>query len=54
MVYEIDDDEYIVILAKQGDYRYILNDIVYLLRVENEHNSHYIFIDIKSCFTREP
>ena len=43
MVYEIDDEEYVV-LSIQGGYKYLLNDIVYLLRIDNEGNSHYVYI----------
>ena len=35
MVYKIDDDE-TVVLSKQVDYKYILNDNVYILMIENE------------------
>ena len=30
------DDEDIVFLSQQVDYKYILNDIVYLLRINND------------------
>ena len=36
MVYDLKDDE-TVVLCKQGDYTYILNDTVYMLRLENEN-----------------
>ena len=42
MVYEIDDEKYVV-LSKQGNYKYILNDIVCLLRIEHE-KTHYVYI----------
>ena len=36
MVYDLKDDE-TVVLCQQGDYTYILNDTVYMLRLENEN-----------------
>ena len=42
MAYEL-DAEVIVVLSEQGSYTFKLNDIVYLLRVEIEGNSHYVF-----------
>ena len=41
MAYGLDDVE-IVVLSKQGDYEYILIDIVYLLMVEIDEISHYV------------
>ena len=53
MAYGLDDVE-IVVLSKQGDYEYILMDIVYLLRVEIEEISHYVEIKNAHVFTFEP
>ena len=42
-VYYINDDGTIR-TEKWGDPNYILNDVIYLLRIENEDNAHYIYI----------
>ena len=50
--YEIEDEK-AVILFKHGDYKYILNNIVYLVRIDNEIT---INVNIKNItfFTFEP
>ena len=42
-VYYINDDDSIR-TEKRGNPDYILNDVIYLLRVENDDNAHYIYI----------
>ena len=44
-VYYINDDGTIR-TEKLGDPDFILNDVIYLLRIENEDNAHYIYINI--------
>jgi hypothetical protein len=41
-VYSIDDDK--VILDKPGSLDYLQTDIAYLLRIEDENKSHYVYI----------
>ena len=38
------DDENQIRTEKKGACDYICNDIIYLLRIENEENSHYVYI----------
>ena len=48
-VYYINDDNSIR-TEKKGNDNYILKDVVYLLRIENDENSHYIYIKhLESC-----
>ena len=42
-VYYINDDNSIR-TEKRGNPDYVLNDVIYLLRVENDDNAHYIYI----------
>ena len=49
MAYILDHED-IVVLSKQGDFKYILNDVVYLLWIEIEDNSHYVYKKILDIF----
>jgi len=41
-VYEIEDDK--IVKSREGNTDYILNEIVYLLRIEENDKAHYIYI----------
>ena len=40
-----------IILEKEGRYEYVSNDVIYLLRISSEENSHYIYIKNLGNFT---
>ena len=48
-VYELDEESKIR-LSKAGKIEYLTNDLVYLLRIDNEEKSHYIYIKKISHF----
>ena len=41
-VHDIDED--IIVKSKEGNTDHLLNDLVYLLRVEEHDKAHYIYI----------
>jgi hypothetical protein len=43
-IYTYDEEKNEVVVEKQGKTEYILNDCIYLLRIEQEEQSHYVYI----------
>ena len=42
-VYEVDEDKR-SITCKRGSHQYIKNELIYLLRIEQDENAHYMYI----------
>lgn len=43
-VYEIDEDTNDIITCRRGNSEYIMNELIYLLRIEDAEKAHYIYI----------
>ena len=43
-VYKIDEESEAIVAEKPGKAQYLLNDCIHLLRIEDEEQSHYVYI----------